>query len=119
MLKHRLGDGMSSCKRRPKRPVNLKDLTSEHNRVVTLLANESDRSVAIVGSAFLDDVLRQMLSFRFVEDDELQHNLLRESGPLGTFSARIDVAYAIGLIPKSIHQDLHRIREMRLHTIAS
>ena len=98
--------------RKPK-PIDLKNLTHEHNRVVGLLAKESDRSAAIVGGAFLDDLLGEMLKAHFIDDKKLQEALLLENRPLGAFSARIDIAFALGLIPRSIHTDLHRIRQIR------
>src|SRR5262249_32748525 len=35
------------------------------------------------------------------------------TGPLATFSARIDMAYLLGLIPDNVRRELHLIRKIR------
>ena len=44
---------------------------------------------------------------------EKKKRLFRPEGPLGSFSARIDLAYALGLIGKKAARDLHLIRKIR------
>ena len=46
-------------------------------------------------------------------DKEINKRLFRGYGPLSTFSSRIDIAYALGLISAEIHQELTKIRNIR------
>jgi hypothetical protein len=41
------------------------------------------------------------------------NRLLGFDRPLGTFSARIDLAFAVGLIAPTEHRDLHLVREIQ------
>jgi hypothetical protein len=76
---------------------------------------ESDRGVAVVGAAYLDESLAVLLK-SFLIDDEKQVNELLGAGqfaPLGTFSARTKAAYCLGLIAKNEYEDLNSIRGVR------
>ncbi len=46
--------------------------------------NESDRSAAIIGAAFLDEHLKQLLTNCFVDDDKEVTLLLSSESPLGS-----------------------------------
>src|SRR5829696_108003 len=75
--------------------------------------NETDRGKALVLTAWLDDALEQFLRTRVVQEKKLIENLFDQDRPLGTFSARINVAYAFGLVSEGVYRDLHAIREIR------
>lgn len=79
----------------------------------TVLTSETDRGCALMGAAYLDMQLGVLLKAYFVDDDKLIKHLLSDSGVLGTFSLRIDLAYALGLIAKSVERDLHLLRKIR------
>ena len=64
-------------------------------------------------AAFVDEELRKLIAARLVDDQKLVEQLLSQNGPLGAFSARIDFTYAIGLLGKNIHRDLHLVRKIR------
>lgn len=86
-----------------------------------LLMNESDRACALMAAAFLDDQLKELLSANFVDDKSVRNRLLDQRGPLATFSSRIDMAYALGLIGKKALYDLNILRKIRnefAHTAA-
>ena len=56
--------------------------------------SESDRAVALLGAALLDEHLRQLLHAFFIDDKEEAGKLLdNPSAPLQTFSARTRTAY--------------------------
>ena len=44
---------------------------------------------------------------------EVSDDLFSGHGPLASFAAKIDFAFYLGLISKSDHAELHRIREIR------
>jgi DNA-binding MltR family transcriptional regulator len=77
------------------------------------LNHESDRGCALMAAAYLDDRLAALLKSYFVDDSKVADELLGQSGPLGTFSARIDVAYSIGLLSHVERRALHLIRKIR------
>jgi len=43
----------------------------------------------------------------------LKDKLFEGVGPLRTFSAKIDIAYSMGLISAGVRRDLHAMREIR------
>jgi hypothetical protein len=64
------------------------------------LAGESDRSSVILMASLLDDglvlLLAEALCFRPTEDEF--ERVFRFEGPLGSFSARLEVAFIFGFI---------------------
>jgi DNA-binding MltR family transcriptional regulator len=72
-----------------------------------------DRSCAILGASYVEFLLEQALRDVFVQDEEAQQQLLSDRGPLGTFSAKIELAYCLGLITKDERDDLNLIRKVR------
>jgi hypothetical protein len=72
-----------------------------------------DRAAAIVAAAFLDDHLTIALKTRLHQDEEILKDFFRPSGPLGSFSAKIDLAFLIGLCSRETCKELHTIRDIR------
>jgi hypothetical protein len=64
------------------------------------LTDETDRGCALMAAAYLDDRLAELLKAYFVDDLPVAKKVLDLERPLGTFSARIDVAYLLGLPPR-------------------
>lgn len=94
----------------------IKKTTPEFDALAGMLSevkNETDRSLALVVSAWLDDALEHYIKSTMVDDAETLKNLFATDRALGTFSAKINLAYALGLIPKVTASDLHSIRDMR------
>jgi DNA-binding MltR family transcriptional regulator len=77
------------------------------------LHQESDRGCALIVAAFLDTELEDLLRVKLVRDAKVLDELLGQSRPVATFSARIDLAYLAGLIPLNAHRELHLIRRIR------
>ncbi|WP_109479669.1 MltR family transcriptional regulator [Paraburkholderia sp. C35] len=87
----------------------------------TTLKTESDRACALMAAAWLDDQLGLLLRENFLEDKKATELLFDATGPLSTFSGRIALARALGLIPKAVLNDLltlKRIRNDFAHTAA-
>jgi len=82
------------------------------NSFLTEFQEESDRAAAVLGPAMLDELLKDLLNATFVSHDvgkKLTGNMM----PIGTLSARITLAQAIGLISELEARDLHRMRNIR------
>lgn len=74
---------------------------------------ESDRAAAILGAAYLDIRLELLIQSKFVTGPRFVTELLSGQGGLATFSSRISVAFATGLISLYAAEDLHRVRKIR------
>ena len=74
---------------------------------------KSDRAIAIVGAAFLDTHISQLLENFFIDDYDEVRSLLDEDRPIGNFGTRIRLAYALGLISKEERDDLWSILQIR------
>jgi hypothetical protein len=75
--------------------------------------NSNDRAAAIVAAAFVDDHLAIALKRRFHQDEKILNETFRSSGPLGSFSAKINLAFLVGLCSKETCKELDTIREIR------
>jgi len=74
---------------------------------------ENDRSAAIIGAAFLDEYIRQLLTNFFVEDVKEVSLMLSSESPLGSFGARIRAAFCLGLISREYFESLKIIKDIR------
>lgn len=77
--------------------------------------DESDRAVALLAAAYLDDLLMQRLDKELQIDNEGERDDIFKgpSAPMSTFSARTMMAYALRLITKEERSDLNLIRKIR------
>jgi DNA-binding MltR family transcriptional regulator len=89
-------------------------LDEDSARFLEDLQKETDRGAALVGAAFLDDVLEASLRAFFVDDKKVADQLLGSGDrPVSTFSARTHLAYCLGLLAPKVYADLNQIREIR------
>ncbi|MBN1666532.1 MAG: hypothetical protein JW862_05570 [Anaerolineales bacterium] len=82
-------------------------------QVASEFKHRSDRSTALVGAAYLEGHLGQIIRGFCVDDETAVDGLLDAEHPLGSFRARIRAAYCLGLISKNENHDLERILEVR------
>jgi DNA-binding MltR family transcriptional regulator len=73
----------------------------------------SDRAVAIVGPAFLDTLMRDVLIEFMVDNHKEVQRLLQPEGPLGTYGGRITACYCLGLIGPIVASDLRVVGKIR------
>ncbi len=79
-----------------------------------IFQDESDRACAVLGAVHLDHLLGMAIIKNLAHGDEVEKTLLSgPTAPLSSFAARIDLAYAIGLIDKDTRHDLDVIRHIR------
>jgi DNA-binding MltR family transcriptional regulator len=87
----------------------LKDWAS----LFTELEQTNDRAMAILCGAFLDEILALLLQGFLVEGSPATNGLFDADRPLGTYSAKIQLAHALGLITDDEYNDLDTIRKVR------
>jgi hypothetical protein len=105
--------------KRSEKSIKKEDLDAltvkDYNAIVKEYHRESDRAAAVLASCYLELFTAKFL-WKFIRseitNDEF-HNLFNNYGPFSTFSARIDVAYAFGLINKTLRDDLKIIKDIR------
>lgn len=77
------------------------------------LNNESDRGMVLIGTGFIEELLKQVL-LAYLLDNKVAVELVKGgSAPLGTLSARINAAYVLGLVSEVEYDDLCTIRRIR------
>lgn len=82
-------------------------------RISSAIEGESDRGVALLLAATLDNQLAQMLRSAMVDSHISDKLIFDERAPLSSFSARIDASLAMGQIDAGVHRDLEMVRKIR------
>lgn len=81
------------------------------------LKNDSDRGAALVLAAFVEEELELCLQRHFITTTaayrDRMKRLFRPSGPLGSFSVKIDVGWLMGAFGKDAQKDLVRVKDIR------
>lgn len=75
--------------------------------------DESDRASVILGAAKLDLVMYQILREYLIAGPNSTDELLDGDGPLGTFSAKINLLFRLGLVDAQFTRALHMVRKIR------
>lgn len=93
-------------------------LNPDQNVALTELieGQKSDRIVAIIGGAMLDDSLRQALELRLrPKDGETDMNdlLFKPAGPLGNMVPKIQLAYQLWMLDKPARNTMSGIAQIR------
>ena len=95
-----------------KPPAKMKCDFDSYGEFQKAYEKESDRSVAILASSYLERYLEEYIAKKLV-DDKAVAKLFKGFGPLSTFNAKIEFAFAIGLLPRHVYTDLRTIRKVR------
>ena len=82
------------------------------SKIVGELHGGNDRACAVVAGSLLEFQLERLLAARVLDLPECKA-LFDSFQPLSTFSARIAISHAFGLIPRNVFRDLTRIRKIR------
>lgn len=72
-----------------------------------------ERAIAIVGVTFLDTILEHTLINFMIDDEKESRKLLGLDGPMGTFSSRVTASFCLGLICKTVRDDLRIVGRIR------
>jgi len=90
-------------KRKPTKDIDLESFISR-------FASETDRAAAVLGATLLDVRLEEVFRENFAANHA---ELLGRSGPLATFSSRINLAFALQWLDEDTFHDLDVIRDIR------
>ena len=77
---------------------------------------ESDRGAIILTATSLEDILEWGITARMPNlmlDSSIKDSIFGINGSVGTFSNKIQMAYALGLIDRQARNEIDLIREMR------
>jgi DNA-binding MltR family transcriptional regulator len=66
-----------------------------------------------MAAAYLDGELEKFIKAKLVNNERVIKDLFSPNGSLGSFSARIDFAYLLGLISDRTRANLHLLRKIR------
>ena len=92
-------------------PIERLIMTKHIDEVIDALLKESDRAGAILCAVTLDETLKELLGSALISN--YPKDIFKNHGPLATFSARINMAYSMGLISQNEYRELHLIRKVR------
>jgi hypothetical protein len=78
-----------------------------------LFEDESDRAAVVLAGAYVDTLLEELL--RSWLDPDSHHHLKPPNGFLSSFGSRVNVAHAIGAVPKPVRDRLKAVAGIRNH----
>ncbi|WP_222308149.1 MltR family transcriptional regulator [Rhizobium leguminosarum] len=82
-------------------------------QLLGVIPHEDERGLILSLSSFAEESLRRLLMV-YMRDVKSSAKLIEDFGaPLGTFSAKIAAAYALGLISDTQYADLEQLRNIR------
>ena len=82
-------------------------------KFVSEIENQTDRGAAIIATAWLEEQLSAVIKLQFKDDASAWKRLFGSSGPMGTLSAKIDIAKLLGVLSDDSYSDMHQIRKIR------
>jgi mannitol operon repressor len=77
------------------------------------IEQQTDRGVGIIAPSFLEARLEEAIRSRLVVKGGGVDELLGKNGAIGTFSAKIDLAFALELFGQQVYRELTLIRKIR------
>jgi hypothetical protein len=88
-------------------------LIQETTNFVVSLAKEGERAAVVLGAARLDVSLERLLKKLMRPHPRGSDNLFDPDRPVGSFSAKIALAYRLGVIDRNFEHALQMIRKIR------
>jgi hypothetical protein len=92
---------------------SLGKISPEYRSFVLEFMAETDRAAVVLGASKLDHQLYMILKKVLLPCPARRDDLFDGESGLGTFSAKIDMAYRLGLIDAGFARHLHLIRKIR------
>jgi hypothetical protein len=94
----------------------LRNAETESDELIADYSVESDRGAIILASTTIEDVLEVKITERLptlIHDDAARKKMFENDGTLATFSKKIEMAYALGIIDNDYRKKIDLIREIR------
>ena len=91
----------------------IEQLSAESKELFEVLNKADDISAILVATSFLDLSLASILKRKLLDNSATDRLLDTRAGALGSFVARANACYALGLLGKPIYRDLLKIAEIR------
>lgn len=87
----------------------------EEPQLFNTLLKESDKGLALIGATVMKDALEHCFSRKFIHGlgTTCLDDIFNYEGPLGSFSNRIKIAYALGTFNSVVRDELEIIRDIR------
>ena len=92
--------------------ITVEELSEDAKKLFEILSNESDIACVVVGAAYIDEAMAEILT-HILKKSNVSSKMLDTRGILGNFMARADLLYSFKKISKSHYQDLCVIAEIR------
>jgi hypothetical protein len=86
---------------------------AEFQSIFAEIESGSDRAAGIVAAACVEDQLAGAIQSKMEYDEVIIREMFRSSGPLGSFSAKINLGYLMRLYGKDTKNELDTIKEIR------
>lgn len=97
----------------PKKKHDSSRLQEDFEEFIAEFGSESDRAAVILGAAKIDQLLGNLLERYLLPSPVSEDALFLNNGPLGTFSAKVDLTYRLGLIDAQFSKSIHLVRRIR------
>ncbi len=81
-------------------------------KVLVKASGDKERVDAIVSTCVLDERLERLLRTVMIEDKSVDE-LMNDDQTLQSFSSKLRLAYALGLLPKAVKKDLQYLNKIR------
>jgi hypothetical protein len=95
-------------------PFDYPEIKSLFGHLLDSLLEESGRGAVLIGTTHVDDYLLKLISDSLPsQDQKFRSRLFNYPGPLSSFSARIELAFAFRLIHKNLYDALNELRKVR------
>lgn len=106
--------GCDEVSEAPPLPVEMQELQKYLDDANKENAHGTERGTVLVWASILDEMLTKLLkSFLVPLDKGKLDEIFEPDGPLSTFSAKIKIAFAVGLITKEEADCLNSVRKIR------
>ncbi|MDK9375837.1 hypothetical protein QQF54_21075 [Lelliottia sp. V106_10] len=91
-----------------------KEASSLYKHYAEMLMADSDKGIVLIASGVIEETLKDLITLRLypsmVKSDPL---FCGETAPLGTFLAKIEMAYRLGILSDTVKNELTTFRKLR------
>ncbi len=87
--------------------------SDEESAALEELSSASDRAAAILAAVIVENRLTDALKKILHDDTKVANEMFRSSGPVGVFSAKIDLAFLVGLCSADARRELVTVKDIR------